>query len=299
MDHDQGKAIWYILGAGALGSLWAGYWRLAGFQVVLITRTERQNHFIHLHRQQKYFSIDCDQLTVDQLLASDCRIKHLLVSTKAQDTIAAVTAIKPAIDRRASVLLLQNGMTNKPLSDVLRTQKIISGISSDGAYRTDPQTVVHAGFGVTYMDTNKALLKQLPTAFLTLKTCTDLNVRQWRKLAVNCAINGLTAIHHCKNGELLNIPAALKRIENVCVEVDAVAKATGVDADLTGIESEVKQILADTAENFSSMYQDIHHGRHTEIDYLNGYICELAERSAIPCDENKRIVEQIKQLQRR
>ena len=40
----------------------------------------------------------------------------------------------------------------------------------------------------------------------------------WRKLAVNCAVNPLTARHGCLNGELLERTALTRELELVCVE---------------------------------------------------------------------------------
>ncbi|MEE8056897.1 MAG: 2-dehydropantoate 2-reductase [Pseudomonadales bacterium] len=297
------KPTWYILGAGALGCLWASYWRQAGFPVVLITPRLRKHAFIELHikregqSQDKKTQVDIEQLTIDQLAASENLIEYLLVSTKAQHTLEAIAAIKQTISKHATLLILQNGMAAKQLPALLPTQNLITGITTDGAYRTEQNVVVHAGHGVTHFGCNKILLQYLPTQYLTIEACHDIEIRQWQKFAVNCAINGLTAIYQCRNGELLNNPEARQRLTTICDEIFSVAKALGISEHLTQITTQVEDTLRATAENYSSMYQDISHSRSTEIDFINGCLCEIAEKYSISCEENQRVIQEIKNLE--
>ena len=297
MDSNLIKPTWYILGAGAIGCLWASYWRQAGFPVVLITPSPRQQSFIELDVKNKTTQIDVEHITIDQLAASKQCIEYLLVSTKAQHTLKATSAIQENIDEKATLLILQNGMAAKQLPALFINQTIITAITTDGAYRTGQQAVVHAGHGITHVGCEPSFLAYLPTQQLNIEACDDIEVRQWNKLAINCAINGLTAIYQCRNGELLSIPQAKKRIEKLCDEVVLVADALKLSPALSQLMDQVENTLCTTAENYSSMYQDVHHRRSTEIDFINGYLCEVAESHSIDCQENQRIVFEIKQLQ--
>ena len=48
----------------------------------------------------------------------------------------------------------------------------------------------------------------------------------------------------------------------------------------------------------SSMWEDLKHGRRTEIDYLQGVITEIAERRHLEVPLSRRIVELIRQAER-
>ncbi len=48
----------------------------------------------------------------------------------------------------------------------------------------------------------------------------------------------------------------------------------------------------------SSMWEDLKHGRRTEIDYLQGVITEIAERRGLEAPLSRRIVELIRQAER-
>src|SRR5205807_1012275 len=48
----------------------------------------------------------------------------------------------------------------------------------------------------------------------------------------------------------------------------------------------------------SSMWEDLKHGRRTEIDYLQGVVTEIAERRGLEAPLSRRIVELIRQAER-
>jgi len=58
-----------------------------------------------------------------------------------------------------------------------------------------------------------------------------------------------------------------------------------------------RQVMVDTAENQSSMLQDVLGGRRTEIEYLNGYVVRLGtEQHGIPCPANQQLCERIRDI---
>ena len=56
----------------------------------------------------------------------------------------------------------------------------------------------------------------------------------------------------------------------------------------------VMQVIDATAENISSMLQDIRALRHTEIDYINGFLLRRARAHGIAVPENTRLFEMVK-----
>jgi 2-dehydropantoate 2-reductase len=281
--------------------LWASYWRKAGVDVTLICPTVRTQSFLELTNDKGNFQFDINTLTVEQLNHQPEKISQLLICTKAQHTIDAVESIQQSIDDNATILVVQNGMAAQQLSSVLPSQQLYFGITTDGAYRTDQLTVVHAGRGVTHIGHRQTgsdnILNKLPINDLNIQLCDDFEQRQWLKLAINCAINGLTVIHQCRNGELLAIPDAVKSMKAICREtsqLDQFCDTPLKDADY--LYQQVENALIVTADNFSSMYQDAKQGNSTEIDFLNGYLLKQAEEQNMTFSENERIVNAVKNL---
>jgi 2-dehydropantoate 2-reductase len=303
MNHSQ-KPKWYILGPGAIGSLWASYFRLSGFPVVLITQSVRNNHTIALDDGCNQHLVDIEQTTLAALVDSKQVIHNLLITTKAQHTVPALQKLEPHIASNATLLVIQNGIAAKEVQSLFPNVQLTIGITTDGAYRTDTCSVVHAGKGVTSignyqnMPISHELLTQLPTGFLMIEPCEDIELRQWKKLAINCLINGLTVIYDCKNGDLLNIPKALEQMNALSIEVAEVCHALGFKPqDFENLYQQALHTIATTANNYSSMYQDIHQNQKTEIDYINGYLIERALQIRISCPENIRVVKAVKALE--
>ena len=59
----------------------------------------------------------------------------------------------------------------------------------------------------------------------------------------------------------------------------------------------VKQVIEKTADNYSSMHQDIQHQRKTEITHINGFICQWAKQLDIEVPENARVLAQVDALE--
>lgn len=320
------KAHWYILGAGAIGCLWAACFVRAGFTVTLLTRNKVSASEITLTASEnsstqtltKTLNCAVEFLSVADFVEQQRTTTHLLITTKAPQTLTALRAIDSGLTENTLLLVIQNGLAAKAVATHYPNNTVMAGVTTDGAYKTSATDVVFAGKGSTfigrynrpenYHDASTgeqytdslctALLQQLPTEFLAISPCNDIELKQWQKLAVNCACNALTAIYRCRNGELLSNTAALATMQQLCTEVAAVTEALGFPLPLFADSfNRTKDTLRITANNYSSMYKDIEQGRATEIDCMNGYVCAEAERLGIPSPANRAIVNAIKKLE--
>lgn len=59
------------------------------------------------------------------------------------------------------------------------------------------------------------------------------------------------------------------------------------------LEQIVLEAANQTAENISSMRQDMLNGRRTEIDHINGYIVEQGAKFGVDCSMNQMMVQLI------
>ncbi len=55
-------------------------------------------------------------------------------------------------------------------------------------------------------------------------------------------------------------------------------------------------VVQATAENYSSMAQDVKFKRRTEIEFINGYLVRHGERLDIITTENKKLVADISKI---
>jgi len=111
----------------------------------------------------------------------------------------------------------------------------------------------------------------------------------WRKLLVNIAINPLTVLFDCANGELLDGGKREELLEDVVREGAMVARACGVRITKEEAVEKAKDTCRKTARNISSMLQDVRRSRPTEIDALTGSLLRYAAQHDIPVPVNRRI----------
>jgi 2-dehydropantoate 2-reductase len=109
----------------------------------------------------------------------------------------------------------------------------------------------------------------------------------WRKVAVNAAMNPVTALLGYTNQELLADRAASRVADGLAAEVARVATATGVAIADDEAPRLWRDIATLTGANRSSMLQDVQAGRGTEIDAICGAVHREGERRGVAAPLNQ------------
>ncbi|RKP33807.1 ketopantoate reductase PanE/ApbA C terminal-domain-containing protein, partial [Dimargaris cristalligena] len=211
----------------------------------------------------------------------------------------------------------------------------VVGTVTHGCYRTAPFQVKHAGKGIIWLGSNQATHPSVQSVFqmfesvlplqCQIETWPQIQHRLLLKVAVNACINPLTALHSCTNGELLcdNQPSLRLLIKQLCKETSLILTehlrgiptlsrpssplqldksndhfSTNQLAEFSpnALEAQVTHVCQITASNISSMRQDVIAHRPTEINYINGYIVQLANQLNLPCETHQSMVQQIHSL---
>lgn len=295
------KQRWHILGAGSIGCLWACHLREAGHPVSLILRNQQR---LEQFSEKNGIHIGNDLFTVSAELADfPPPIHQLIITTKSTDTVEAFNSIKSRLSENVKVVVLQNGMGSQQwVKEQLPNADVAWASTTDGAWLESPFTLVHAGKGFTRLgtpDANSPWLRSLCQGFLNVQIDEDISGTLWRKLAINCVINPLTAVYKCKNGDLIKNPDYLATMAAICKEVELVAHAEGVLLFEDPLIEQACQVAELTADNFSSMLQDVRHQRTTEISHITGYLCTLAKRHQLSIPTNQLYLSKIEYIQQR
>ena len=277
------STTWHILGAGSLGTLWATRLARAGVPIRLILRDEAR-----LASYQAAGGLTLVEHGVEQSYPvigetpdSPEPIHRLLVACKAYDAQSAVAQLQHRLVPDAELILLQNGLGSQDaVAAQLPQARCIFASSTEGAFRDGNWRVVFAGHGYTWLGdtrhpTPPLWLEDLHAAGIPHEWSTDILTRLWRKLALNCAINPLTVLYQCRNGEL---QAHQCEVATLCAELGELLECCGQPAAARDLQHEVERVIHATAANYSSMYQDVANARRTEISYLLGYACQAAAR---------------------
>ncbi|WP_371365199.1 putative 2-dehydropantoate 2-reductase [Pseudomonas sp. QL9] len=276
--------IWYILGAGSLGSLWATRLARTGQPVQLLLR-DRQRLAAYRERGGLTLCEDGREtlypIPAETAGHGGAPIHRLLLASKAYDAEEAAASVAARLAPDAEIILLQNGLgSQQAVAAHLPRARCLYASSTEGAFRDGDFRVVFAGRGQTWLGDERggpapAWLEDLASAEIPVQWSTDILERLWRKLALNCAINPLTVLHHCRNGELAN---HAEEVAGLCDELGHLLHACGYTLAARELQGEVERVIDATARNFSSMYQDVANGRRTEIAYLLAHACNEGRR---------------------
>jgi 2-dehydropantoate 2-reductase len=211
-----------------------------------------------------------------------------------------VAPLRPYLNRDTIVVTLQNGLGNASalraalLRDGMRPH-VYLGVTAQAAMRVEPGVIVHSGSGITAIGRRanpvnaslSAIAQAMSGASLQTVAVDDIHRWVWRKLAVNAAINPLTALGGVENRAIASDPALKTAAETIAKEVVTLGKATGVKIDVSEVLAAIEDVARSTGDNRSSMLVDLENGLPTEIDAINGAIVAEARRHAIKVPANQ------------
>ena len=298
-----------VVGPGALGCLFAAKLARSGNTVWLFDHDVKRASYI----ADKGIILEVGGKDVCVPVRSTVDPKGIgitdlvLLCVKSQDVETALQHLKPHLSNEILLIALQNGIGHHEMLH-RAAQFYAVGITAQGGTLAGMGRVVHGGSGQTVLGhlptasaQNVPLLKRVAKVFTAAGIQTtvseEISGAIWDKLIVNVGINALTAIHNCRNGELLNDRSLLAEQKAAVEEAIAVAIAKGIRLSGDPIENTVKVCLA-TSQNVSSMLQDVRKGRRTEIDAINGAIVREGRRLGIPMPVNSELVNKVKALER-
>lgn len=231
----------------------------------------------------------------------------VIVLVKSWATAESVTPLKSYLTRDSVVLTLQNGLGNAAqlrsalLHDGVRPH-VWLGVTTQAALRTDPGCVTHTGEGITVIGQKSSKvntrLRQIATtlssAHVQTSAIDDIHRWVWRKLAVNAAINPVTALAGVPNRAVRENSDLQKACRLLASEAAAVAKARGLSLGSTEVLAAVNDVAEATGDNRSSMLVDFEYGTRTEIDAINGAIVKEARRRGIAVPANQLVTSLIR-----
>lgn len=293
-----------IVGPGAMGCLFAACLAPHAEVALLARRRETaellSRGFVVVDGEQEIVTrvpVACEPVTLG---TADLAI----LLTKAYDTAAAAAHAAPLLGTNGLLVTLQNGLGNvEACAAVVGSERVVQGVTNQGAYVVAPGRIVHAGFGPTYIGgrpETRPLLAALATALdaggLKPHLVEDVQPYVWAKLLVNAAINPLTALLGVPNGALVHLPAAAELLERVAREVAAVAAAQGIALPDDPVTL-VRTACAATERNRSSMLRDLEQRRPTEIEAIAGAVVRLGRAAglAVPTVELLRLAIQARE----
>lgn len=259
-----------IVGGGSIGLLLSSFLSQK-HNITIYVKREKQKLALKKHglvKNDTRIPNLINVLTIQEMKKEDC----LFICVKQADIIDVLPKINEK-NQQTPLFFLQNGMGHLRFIEKL-TQSCFLGVVEHGAYRVNDYTVKHTGKGlikVAAYKERKSKLERLVTE-LSTEDFPIIQENDWQnllaeKLIINAVINPLTALFDVKNGQILTNPHLFKLANKLCTEACLV-----LNLDCIEQWKRVQDVADNTANNISSMLNDIRNGVQTENEAISGYL---------------------------
>lgn len=282
-----------VIGAGAMGSVYAGLLAEAGHEVWAVDVQEA--HVAAIRESGLRIEGASGDRTVAVHATADARdaapCDLIVLAVKARHVAEAARAAALAAAPGAPVVTIQNGVgSGEAAGAVLGAGRVIVGVAGGfGARVLGPGHVRHEGMELIRLgETSGPITPRLEEvaavwagAGFRVKTFDDIDRLVWEKLICNgtygavCALTGLTVGEVIDSADAWPVAAACAR------EGGAVARAKGIRVGFDDAVAYARAFGMKIPGGRPSMWQDLQAGRPSEIDAINGGIARAGRQAGV------------------
>lgn len=298
-----------IIGVGAMGCLLAAYLEpltevvmLGHWQAQLTALQDQGLVLIHPDGRTTHHPV---RVCHSDDAAAVRPVDLALILVKSRQTAVAAGVATQVLATAGLAITLQNGLGNlERLAAVLGDERAVQGVTSQGATLLKPGMVQHAGHGPTYLATTPATAEQIAAiaalfcqAGLETSLVESVDSLIWGKLAVSSGINPLTALLRVPNGFLAENETARQIMSQAAEETATIARALGIQLPYADAAQQALAVAQATANNYSSMLQDVLRGAPTEIEAICGAVVAYGRRVNVPTPLNELLLRQVQAVE--
>jgi 2-dehydropantoate 2-reductase len=283
-----------IVGAGAIGGLYAAY--LAKVADVVVLDTNRA-HVEAIRKDGLKLAGCTESETKLAAFASAAemgkrRFDAVIILVKSQATGAAFDSIRAGLEGRPVLVTFQNGMGNEEVLERLCDLDVAHGVSFEAARYDGPGRVHHLVHGEDSwlgpargkVESVRWLGELMTKSGLPTRVVADPRGAIWGKFIFNSVMNPIGAIVMGVNAARYELPEMRALIDDMAAECVRVPEALGIKLEFDPMYL-VKKIRAGESpltKHAGSMAQDIEAGRETELEAMTGYVVRKAKELGVP-----------------
>jgi len=319
-----------VLGVGAIGSTIGAYLTRAGSDITLVdlwpAHVEEMKHRgLKVTAQDEEFTVRVKAIHLADVCSLRERFDAVFLSVKSYDSVWAATFIQPYLKPAGVLVSAQNSINEDWVAPVIGFTRTIGCVVTLGAGLYEPGHVTRTsspsrpsfalgelnGMITPRVQELAKVLAPAGPAHVTANLWGD----RWAKLTVNCMANALAGITGMNGEEMRASPEVFSVAVKIAGEALTVAQTLGVQVEpLGGIPAqayldaargvgleELRRKRVEAGRSIGagrpSLLQDVMKGRHTEVDYLNGYVVRKGREVDVPTPMNEAIVQVTKRME--
>ncbi len=317
-----------IMGAGAVGSYVGAYFVKEGEDVTFIdmwpehVETMRSKG-LRASGSQGDFTVEVNAMHLTDAQNIYDLFDIAIISVKSYDTEWATHFIKRYVKPEGFFVSIQNCWNDPTIGEIVGPDRALGCVASHIEValwepghvnrggepgRNHGHTVFrvgeHNGKITPKAEKIAGMLDRIDAAYAS----DNLWGERWSKLCQNSMGNAISAMSTMGSQDLAKDPRTRLFRIHLAKEGTQVGLAQGLnvvdvggkpaqmwsEADKGDVFEELDDFLSSRGGNvnwLASMAQDVHKGRHSEIDYMNGLICQKGREVGVPTPFNDAIVE--------
>ena len=300
-----------VVGAGAMGSVYAGLLADAGNDVWVVDIWEAHVSAIREHglRVEGASGDRTVRLGATTRAAEVGEVDLIIIATKATDVHAASTAATPLVGAGTVVLPIQNGLgSGDTVAGIFGPERTVVGVAGGfGASVVAPGHVRHEGMELLRLGEREGpaseRLERIAAVWraagFNVKTYDDVGPLVWEKLICNVCFSGTCAILDGTIGEVLDDASAWAVASRCASEAYDVARTLRIDLSFDDPVEYARTFGLRIREARPSLLLDLRAGRRCEIDVINGAIPRVGRSVGVAAPVNETITALVKALEAR
>jgi 2-dehydropantoate 2-reductase len=299
-----------LVGCGSIGGIFAHKLFNSGIAPILITNNQKITDGIKLLQLELNASkcrVDPSPYTFTSFaeILPQHSFDLIIFLTKANDLKEAITQAIPHLKENGVMVFLQNGMIDEVIENLLVKERIVRGILSFGGMMISPGRYSQNTTGPIYLGSTNTLGIQMVIDILhptfKIHKVENLEGLLWAKLAINCSLNGLSAVSGVMIGSLFDPPfrSVLLKIHREVLDL-----ADHLNIELMPLEintliqkQEFKILEERYANSKASTLQSLERKKKSEVEFINGYVVRKTNELGLQSPLNQIIYELILKIE--
>lgn len=287
-----------VIGAGAMGSVYAGLMASAGHEVHAVTLWDEHAEVMARHGLRVEGASGDRTVPVRGRTGTEgtgpCEL--VVVATKAAEAEAAARSALPLLGSGTVVQTIQNGLGSaERVADVVGPERVAVGVAGGfGASLRAPGYVHHNGmemvrFGA-YEGLSPAALESGAAVWRSsgfeVEIFDDVDRMVWEKLIMNVAFSGCSCLTGMTIGEILSDENARRVAQDCALEAVEVARARNIELQVGDPIEHIRRLGGKIPGARPSMLLDHLAGQPSEIEAINGAVPREAAKVGLSAPVN-------------
>ncbi len=290
-----------IMGAGSVGGYYGGILKKEGLDVTLVCRgTHREaisSRGLIIKSHWGNFNI---MIPSEEDPNNIGKVDLIIFTPKLYSNYIAIPQMEPLIHSKTTIITIQNGVSShKQLSDYFGIDKVIpaatyieSEILEPGVIQQKgPTAIIEIGeINKENSDRLNKIYSLLSSKYLKIIISEDIILSLWNKMISIGSVGTIMTSFRSSFMEVMELQNGEGILRGTMREIYNVGKSIGVNLDENIIEEKINDLKKEGDDITASLQTDFMNNKPLEIDFILGYVVDLAKEKGINCPYSTTLV---------